>query len=385
MQRNTGRRWFATALLMLGLALAACAAPGDSTDNDSSRQLPELAEVTVTAAPAEATVAASATPVPAVTWPAATPAVAFTLVPEVRLSPDGTVAPESGALVPAEIEVAPTVRAAATPDLEATIIAELRVATPELRYTCTNDFRDLLVGKHWEEAWEIAELLTDFRELRPDCVPPKFAPEFSQEKRCFSGDKISGGVYIPSHLGSLPGTTFFGGEGSIGESSMLIHFDRLPTSPNEGCWYYDAPRNRWGEGVVPPAPPDQPALRDGRPNPNYTPPPTGVPTPRPTPVPGLSYAVCDQELAARLPAEIPGHPDPELEILAVIDHVAEEFAHCRFGWGPELAWQRVVDYCPLERTGVDANGNLVLHWDFPPADGSSCWIYHAAVNEWEIR
>ena len=231
------------------------------------------------------------------------------------------------------------------------------------RLSCTIVYRQWLIEAEWIDARDLDNYLPDFRRERPDCDGEKFNPVFSNLAVCQHRKRVGGVVVASDFTG--PATASSLGLSITRKSSvgMLIHFRRLPTLENRGCWYYLASEDYWVQGVV-----DDVGRDLG---PGGTPAIDG----------GPSFLECDSELQERL-ASMDGLVDAG-DVQALVDRIAGGYGSCNLGWGAVASPERLWPGCPDDPTGRDVYGRVTVHWSAPPSDGAACWIYDAAAGSWE--
>lgn len=299
--------------------------------------------------------------------------------PEVTLGLDGNGAEPAGlptqaatVLDAAVFEVPATVAAVDRSELptnestKSTTVSDAtlpRLVNEVTRYTCTIDYRRWLLESEWVDARDLRDGLAEFRELRPDCVGEKFDPVFSNVAVCQHRNRVGGAVVSRSFTG--PATVSSRGLSITKQAwpGMLIHFERLPTLDQGGCWYYFRENDAWFDAVVD----DYGQEVDLNPD--------------PTPVPAESFLECDVELRERL-ATMAGKADAA-GVQAMIDRVATGYGVCNLGWGPVVSADPLYRVCPNVGTGRNAGGDIVIHWAAPPGDGSACWLYDVGDGSWE--
>lgn len=351
--------------LLLALAVIACGTE-EPVDRDERRERPERSERPERAVTLPAVAAVATAPAPeAVTLPDIEGSVPSGLNP----------ADDPGVATIESDPVSPTVAATVAPLPTGTLIPAL-TATPEVteiptpepvhdvvRMTCTIDYRRWLVEEDWFDARDLHNRLPEFEELRPDCVGDKFAPEFSSLAVCQHKNRVGG--HTVSSMFTIDPTVSSRGLAETGKdlSGILIHFLRLPNVDAPGCWYYDTYHDEWVVSVV-----DEQGRRL-------------IPTPEATVAAATAFAMCDEELRWRLLADMEPIAAGSMQVLA--DRVARGFGSCNLGWGPVVSPERLHPDCPVTPSGRDSMGNLVVHWNLPPDDGSACWMYDIRSDHWD--
>ena len=232
------------------------------------------------------------------------------------------------------------------------------------RVTCTIAYRRWLVDAEWRDARDLHNRLPEFRQERPDCDGDKFGPVFSNLAVC-QHEKRVGGVVVGNSFAGEPTATSLGlSNTKKGLTGMLVHFERLPTLDQRGCWYYLASEDYWVQGVV-----DE----SGR-NVN-------VSEPTPAVDPSSRFLGCDSELRERL-ATMVGAADAG-DVQALVDRIVVGYGSCNLGWGAVVSPERLWPGCPDVASGRNADGSAVVHWSAAPADGAGCWIYDVVGGSWE--
>ena len=239
------------------------------------------------------------------------------------------------------------------------------------KVTCTIAYRTWLAeDKDWFDARDLHDRLPEFREARPDCAGEKFDPIFSQQRVC---------VYPGQDYGVRPYHSFLrdrrGQKVSVGPTrqnyvALLVHFAKLPTREEGGCWYYDRLNEHWTEAVV-----DEVGRYQ---NPNE---PTPAPDESESRVARERIAACNRELRSRLEAAEPGRD--AVDIAELILSIQTGIADCFADWHPEVAADGISAECPAAPSGKNADGDVVIHWYRSP-DGSACWVRGASDGEWRM-
>ena len=247
--------------------------------------------------------------------------------------------------------------------------------TPALQLECSLHFRKWLLPKGAiRSGRQVSEMIDDFRRVRPDCRLGKFDPLISDDAICGNEDRVAG-IKVSGELSlgkAYNHNVRLAGTKSDGSGNVLIHFLRMPTGRNSGCWYYSSGARRWHEEVYAVA------------EPVNTPAPTLAPAPvrAPTPLPA-GYRECDAELRSLYAAEQGSVSAAQVNRLALF--VETGLGQCSTGWKPLAAPAQVGPACPVEATGRMYDGRQVIHWESPPHDGAMCWLYEPATDQWESR
>ena len=159
--------------------------------------------------------------------------------------------------------------------------------------TCLIPFLNWLIETPWTTAEDLQTGLDGFYSSNSECDQTEFAPEFFANPICRDENRV-GGMRVGESSFSV-GESYnynlgLSRTGRSGSGSMLIHFLKLPDSPNGGCWYYHGGSGRWRGTEVETGP-------SGRIQTNLQMPAI------PTPAPSASGA---SDHKARTPTPVPG-------------------------------------------------------------------------------
>ena len=292
-------------------------------------------------------------------------------------TPAFTPAPTRLVLLPA-VTVMASPEATAVPVSADTVASDTAAPTPTVpRFACVVEYRRWLVeGKRGGAAPELTEGLTEFRALYPYCGRGRFEPVFSIGRLCDDENRVAG-VTVMGHLSrgrDYNHNVRLGPTAATSWGHMLIHFDRLPNRAAGGCWYYEPLANRWYEEVV---------GRSGG----------GVAAVAPTAAAaedvgsddadGGNYQVCNAEL--RLLIEETAPPYDYTMLNELVRQVGTGLSECSVGWKPVVAESAISEDCPDGTSGTDEFGDVVVHWQTPPAVGDRCWVFRVEERAWDDR
>ena len=243
-------------------------------------------------------------------------------------------------------------------------------APTQPRFACVVDYRRWLTEDRsfrGGDAQSLTEGLAEFRRLRPDCGRGRFDPVFRAGALCDDENRVDGVTVVqPFSLGrDYNHNVRLGPTGRTGWGDLLIHFERFPDRVAGGCWYYDSRSGRWHEETATTS--------------------VSVPAVEPTPDPAgfIDYFVCEEELQFRIEELAP--PAGYDALNGLILEVSTGLSDCAVGWYPLVSEMRVVPDCPEQASGITPDGAALVHWEIPPSDGSSCWIYEPTSGYWELR
>ena len=114
--------------------------------------------------------------------------------------------------------------------------------------TCLVPFLNWLVETPWTTAEDLQTSLDGFYSSNSECDQTEFAPEFYANPICSDENRV-GGMRVAESSFSVGASYNYNlglsRTGRSGSGSMLIHFLKLPDSPNAGCWYYHAMTGQW--------------------------------------------------------------------------------------------------------------------------------------------
>ena len=114
--------------------------------------------------------------------------------------------------------------------------------------TCLIPFLNWLVETPWTTAEDLQTGLDGFYSSNSECDQTEFAPEFYANPICSDENRV-GGMRVGESSFSVGASYNYNlglsRTGRSGSGSMLIHFLKLPDSPNGGCWYYHGGSGRW--------------------------------------------------------------------------------------------------------------------------------------------
>ncbi|MYC32446.1 MAG: hypothetical protein F4X64_04640 [Chloroflexi bacterium] len=109
-------------------------------------------------------------------------------------------------------------------------------------------FLNWLVETPWTTAEDLQTGLDGFYSSNSECDQTEFAPEFFANPICRDENRV-GGMRVGESSFSVGASYNYNlglsRTGRSGSGSMLIHFLKLPDSPNGGCWYYHAKAGKW--------------------------------------------------------------------------------------------------------------------------------------------
>lgn len=232
-----------------------------------------------------------------------------------------------------------------------------------LPLTCTAEYRRSLVDYRGripfgaEVARDLAERL---REARQDCAGDNWAPELSSSRVCFrasiAGVNVSPGLTGRASSVAIPVVLTSGRDDS---GNILLHFARLPSRDDPGCWYYQASREAWAWIAL---------GRD-----------SGVDR---RPFPG-----CDRRLRQLVSADDGPDFGPAAVARATDEVRLQVPSDCGSTlWNPFPSSHPHEDCASRSGTGIDEDGSLVITWHpgYPPSDYAVCWVLPAGTDVWDV-